>query len=359
MNRSLIVAVALAAGGALWIASGAFLGEDGQAAQDPEAALPAAAETAPPPMAVRVAHYDAQPRAAEIVVLGLTEASRTVVVRAETDGRVVSLPVEEGAVVDAEAALAGLDLAEREARLAEVKALLKQREAELNAATTLAREGFQTEIRAAEMEALAEAARAALRAIEIDLARTTIRAPFAGVVDQRAVDLGDFVQRGDPVATVVDLDPLIVAAEVSERDVGQIAVGQQGQARLVDGRTVAGRVRYVARVGASETRTFRVELEIANPDRRVPAGATAELRLPVAEVQAHLLSPAVLTLDDAGNIGVKVVDAEGVVGFHAVALVADSPEGVWVTGLPPAVDVITVGQEFVRPGQRVAPVKAD
>lgn len=358
MNRSLIVALVLAAGGALWIASGEL--GDGRAAQDPAAGTAAiTAEAEVPPMAVRIARYDAATRDAEIVVLGLTEASRTVLVRAETDGRIVDIPVAEGAVVAEGDPLAALEVAEREARLAEAKALLEQRRAELNAATQLASKGFQTELRAAEMTALTEAAKAALNAIEIDLARTTIRAPFDGVVDQRAVEAGDFVQRGDPVATVVDLDPLIIAAEVSERDVGQLVVGQVGEARLVTGETVRGAVRYIARVSASETHTFRVELEIANADRHIPSGATAELRLPVAKVEAHLLSPAVLTLDDAGNIGVKVVNAEGRVEFHAVALMADSPDGVWVTGLPASVDVIIVGQEFVRDGQRVKPVKAD
>ncbi len=85
---------------------------------------------------------------------------------------------------------------------------------------------------------------------------------------------------------------------------------------------------------------------------------TAELRLPAAERPAHRLSPAALTLSDAGAVGVKTVDADGRVRFREVEILADEPQGVWVAGLPETVTLITVGQEFVTEGQRVRPVPA-
>jgi len=78
-----------------------------------------------------------------------------------------------------------------------------------------------------------------------------------------------------------------------------------------------------------------------------------ELRLPAESLMAHLVSPAVLTLDDAGVIGVKAVDGENRVRFYPVKIIADTSQGMWLGGLPEKVTLITVGQEYVLPGQPV------
>ncbi len=252
-----------------------------------------------------------------------------------------------------------LDPADREARLAEAAALLEQRRIEYDAARKLSDKGFQSQTRLAEARADLEAARAQQRRIALDIERTEIRAPFGGVLQTRAVEIGDYVGIGDPVATFVDLDPLIAVAEVSEREVSGVERNAEGTVRLVSGETVSGPLRYVSAVGAEGTRTFRIEVELANPDSRLPAGMTAEVRLPVRTVPAHAMSAAVLTLDDEGIVGVKSVDADNVVRFDPVEVVADGANGLWVAGLPPELRLITVGQEFVLPGQTVIPVPED
>jgi len=122
---------------------------------------------------------------------------------------------------------------------------------------------------------------------------------------------------------------------------------------LPDGRTLSGELRYISRAGQSDTRTFRVEVWIANPDGLVPEGLTTELRLPTGRTRAHRGSPAILTLDDNGVIGVKAVDAEHRVVFHPVRILGDTPDGIWLGNLPETLTLITVGQEFVRVGQQV------
>ena len=108
---------------------------------------------------------------------------------------------------------------------------------------------------------------------------TTIDAPFDAVLQDRSVEIGDYVQSGDAVAFVVDTDPMIVVGEVNEREVHSLAVGNPGTARLVDNTTVEGTIRYLAPVADENTRTFRVELAVPNPDGTLRAGMTAELKL--------------------------------------------------------------------------------
>lgn len=366
MRSSYIVAAVIAVAAAAWVASGQLVGDDGTIVGAPAATVDAAPPAEPAPAAlpqVRVRTQTATPRAAEIVLRGRTEAVRAVELRAETRGTVKEIMVEKGATVAAGDVLIRLSQDDRLARLAQAKALLEQRQIEFKAASQLSEKGYRSETAVAEARARLEEAKAAVAAMEIDIGYTTVHAPFDGIVDARPAEIGDFLDVGDPIATIVDLDPILMIGQVSERDVGQIELGHAGYARTINGQSLAGRVRYISSVADEATRTFRVELEVANPDRRVVQGVSAEMRLPLAPLSAHLVSPAILTLADDGTLGVKLVNDEGLVEFRPVSIIEDGPQGVWLAGLPERVTFITVGQEFVAAGQKVeaipeAPVPA-
>ncbi|MDH3441353.1 MAG: efflux RND transporter periplasmic adaptor subunit, partial [Gammaproteobacteria bacterium] len=181
----------------------------------------------------------------------------------------------------------------------------------------------------------------------------TIRAPFAGALQARSVEVGDFVTRGDPVATYVDNRTIIVSADLSEFDARFVNVGDAAEAELATGESVRGRIRYVAPVADEATRTFAVELEVDNTDGQLRAGGTAELRIPAELVSAHRISPSLLTLDDAGNVGIKIVNDHGRVEFVLADIALSSNDGVWLAGLPVTTTIITVGQGYVANGALV------
>jgi multidrug efflux system membrane fusion protein len=193
-------------------------------------------------------------------------------------------------------------------------------------------------------------ARAELTRAKLDLEYMTVRAPFAGALQARAVEVGDFVKRGDPIATYVDNRTIIVNADLSEFDARFVSVGDTAEAKLATGETVRGRIRYVAPVADEGTRTFGVELEVDNKDRALRAGGTAELRIPAESVLAHRVSPSLLTLDDAGNVGVKIINHAGKVEFVVADIALSTNEGVWLAGLPETATIITVGQGYVASG---------
>ena len=357
MKSSYLTALVIALATAAWLAS-PYLGDvlwNGKESPDTatEPAMPVAAKA---PMRVQVRTSVAQMRVSSLVLTGQTEPSRQATIKAETAARVVAVEAEKGTVVKKGDVIVRLAIDEREALLNEARALLKQRKIEYTAASKLSSKGYQTQTRLAETKANLEAAEARLRRIQIDIEHTVIRVPFDGVIESRMVEVGDYLKVGDRVALIIDLDPLIAVAQVSEREVTGVANGGEGKVRLITGDIVDGRVRYVSSVGSEGTRTFRVELEIENSGNRLAAGLTAEIRLPVKTVEAHNMSPAALTLDDAGVIGVKIVDAQNVVRFHPIQLVSDGLDGIWIAGLPSKATIITVGQEFVLPGQTVTPV---
>jgi multidrug efflux system membrane fusion protein len=353
MKRSIIFAVLLAIGATVWVVSGQ-LGESGAEpqAQKPPADL-TALEQAP---LVRVRPSRAEQHAVIDLLRGRTEANRLVEIKSETDGRLSELAVDDGSQVKAGDVIAKLAPGDRPARLAEAKALLAQRKVEFDADKKLSQKGFRAETQLAASQAELEAAEAAVTIAEVELSYTTIRAPFDGVIDSRLVEIGDFIDRGEAVARLVELDPMLIVTQVNERDIGRLSVGAPGQARLMSGPTVTGTIRHISAVADGATRTFRVELEVPNLNRSIADGMTAEIALPLSEIAAHHVSPAVLTLAENGEIGVKAVDAQNRVAFHAVSIVDTDNQGIWVSGLPEEVTLITVGQEYVSVGEAVRSV---
>jgi multidrug efflux system membrane fusion protein len=292
----------------------------------------------------------------EILVSARTEPNRQVELRVQTDGVVVALGAERGARVASGERIVGLDMRDRAAQLEEAEAFVEQTRLQYEAAERLRGQQFMSEAQIAEAKARFVGAEAAKERIIDDIEYTNISAPFEGIVQDRLVEIGDFVQSGDEVVQLVDTDPIIVVGEVNEREVHTLAVGNAGTARLVDDSTVEGTIRYLAPVADENTRTFRVELAVPNPDGNLRAGMTAELRLAAEQITAYSLSPALLALADDGTVGVKTVDAQNRVRFYPVEIVGTSPEGISVTGLPRELDIISLGQGFVMDGQIVEAV---
>ncbi|MCC1491592.1 efflux RND transporter periplasmic adaptor subunit [Cognatishimia sp. F0-27] len=200
-----------------------------------------------------------------------------------------------------------------------------------------------------------QSAQAAVASVRKDIERLEIRAPFAGVLETDTAELGALMQAGSACATVIQLSPIKIVGFVPEADVARIETGSMAAARLVDDRVVAGAVSFVSRSADEVTRTFRIELRVDNEDFAIRDGQTAEIAIEAEGQKAHLLPASAMTLNDEGTLGVRTISADGLAAFNAVTLLRDTREGVWLSGLPDTVDVITVGQEFVTDGVPVAP----
>jgi len=306
--------------------------------------------------AVRVRTQSAELVMRTITVNGKTAPARTVELAAETDGRVEHIGADRGASLQRGDIIARLDERDRTARLAQAEATVKQREVEYDGRAKLKSRSYVSEAQLQEAVALLEAAKAELTRARLDLGYMTIRAPFAGALQSRVVEVGDFVKLGDPIAIYVDNRTIIVSANLSEFDAHFVAVGDNAEASLATGETVRGQIRYIAPVADDATRTFAVELEIDNNAGALRVGGTAELRIPAEEILAHRVSPSLLTLDDAGNVGVKIINDNGLVEFVIADIAMSSSDAVWLAGLPRTATIITVGQGYVANGSVVAAV---
>ncbi|MBC8240155.1 MAG: efflux RND transporter periplasmic adaptor subunit [Alphaproteobacteria bacterium] len=355
MRRATLIAVGIAAVAGLWILSGQIPNESVDMTA-PTEAMSDADEQRP---RVRVANSTATAHVQELTVFGRTEADRFVDIRAETSGRVIGIEVNKGQIAEKDAVIVRLAMDDRQAKLTQAEAEVNYRKIAYDGAQSLAEKRFSAEVTVAEELAALESARASLRAIRLDMARTRIGAPFAGVIEKSPLEIGDLVRVGDVVAQLVDLDPITVSIEVNERQVSQVRIGQQAQARFANGLARAGTVTFVSRSGSDETRTFRVEIEVANSEFDIPRGLTADVTLLTESVMAHRISPAVLTLSGEGQLGVKIINDDDQVVFVPITVIAEARDGVWISGLPLNARLITIGQEFVRAGQLVDAVIMD
>lgn len=338
----LVIVVALAA----WLASG-MAGGDEPAGE----AAPKADQAQPVSVAVRTSTAEQVWR--EVELNGRTAPDRAVTLRAQTAGRIDSVNARRGARVEAGEVLARIALDDRGASRNEARAVVKQRRLQYEAVRKMSEKGYQTRTDLAQAKSDLEAAQAQLANIQQDIDNTVVRAPFAGVLETRPVEVGDYVAVGDEIARVIQQNPFVVRGDLAEKDVAFVEPGQPGRARLIDGSTVEGRVRYVATEADEATRTYPVELEVDNPGGRLVSGASAKLILPLEQVEAHEVAADLLTLDEAGEMGIKMIGEDGRVAFHGADIVKSSDERLWLGGLPESVRLITSGQGFVRAGDAV------
>jgi multidrug efflux system membrane fusion protein len=356
MKASRITAVGLVAAAAVWILSGHLLPHE---SAESRAALKARETAEQKPFRVAVVETNVRQHARKLVLSGRTEADKKVTAFARTNGVLTELRVRRGSRVKQGDVMAVLSDDAREAHVAQARALLEQRKAELEAKRRLIQMNAYPRLELSNLEAQFKAAEAGLAAAEAERDRGVITAPFDGVVTEVSeVGTSAFSFTGKEIAMVVAMDPMLAVVEVSERRVSSIKLGSAAEVRLVSGETRQGRVRYVSLSATQTTRTYRVEVQMPNADGAIPDGITAEVAIPLAPTPATRVPRSALIFSSSGDLGVRMVDAEGKVGFVATTIVEDDQGHMWLAGVPDGARVIVQGQDFVREGIVVDAVEA-
>lgn len=347
-----LIAVGLAAGVAGWLYSGNIV-QGGREDARPVTIAERNEEAGTKLFRVQAVVFNAEPRLATIEVRGGTEASGKVSVRSETTGLLAQRHVKKGQNVAVGDLICSLNIGDRGALVQQRQAELQKAEIDYAAALKLVTNGYATQQRVNENKATVDAAKAALTSAEIELERTRIKAPIEGVVIDPFAKVGDMLQMGDVCANVMKPDTMKMIAQVSERFIDRISLGDKASVRAVTGDEVTGKISYIAPSAEIDTRTFRIEIDLPNEENLIRDGVTAIATIGLPSDEAHLLPASVMTLNDAGVLGVRAVTGDGVVKFMPVRILDDTREGAWVTGLPVSVKLITRGQEYVVEGQKV------
>ena len=315
-----------------------------------------------------------------ILLRGQTEAFKSVQVKAETSGSVISQPIRKGTFVKNGELLCELEVGTKSDVLSEAKVALALSLDELDASIhqyelrvqaaerqkSLLKRGVGTEaaVEAAELSASSAetqslSKRQAVANVEARINRATtelnntkIIAPFDGLLESDTAEYGDFMQTGAPCGTLLALNPIKLIGYATETQVSKIEVNTTAGARLISGDIVSGTVSFISRSADPTTRTFLVETTVPNENYEIREGSTADIYISLAGAKGHLLPQSSLTLNSSGVLGVRIA-LDDKAKFIPINIIRDAEEGVWVTGLPNSVDVIIVGQEYVTANSNI------
>lgn len=293
-------------------------------------------------------------------IVGSVAANRDVAVAAEEGGVVRQLFVEKGAFVQAGQPIAKID-----------DAVLRAQADQAVANARLAEETWQRQQRLWEVEKIgsemaylqakynAQTAEAGARVMRERLARTVVRAPIAGVLDERMVEVGSMVAPGAPVARVVDAGRVKVMGGVPERYASDIVRGAEMRVAFdgLGGVEHTGRVEYVAATLNEQNRTFAIEVAVPNANGFIRPGMVANLQVARRAVGEAILVPqgAVLRREN-GYVVYVAVERDGAPVAELRDVVPGASEGGRVVveqGLQPGDRVVVVGQQQVSNGDRL------
>jgi len=141
---------------------------------------------------------------------------------------------------------------ERDANVEQARAQMIRAELEYEAARKLADRGFRSETQVVTLKAALDAAKAGLKAAEVERSNVKMIVPFRGIFERQNAQIGDFLNRGQACGLVVELDPLIVTIQLTEQQLSQVKAGQDAEINLATGETVTGKLRRIERDSRSQ-----------------------------------------------------------------------------------------------------------
>lgn len=284
---------------------------------------------------------------------GTTQPSKELTLTSGLAGKIQKIHKSKGQFVRKGAAILSVDTRTLEAQIAQQEALVKQRKMQLDGAIKLQQQNYSSAVTQASAEADLAAAKASLKALQVDLENAKLIAPFSGILNTLDVEEGQLIPQNQVIGEFVSINPLSIEVNIPQKQLPLIKEELAAQIELSTGETSAGIIKYISSIADSGTRSIQVEIEVANEDSRIPAGITAHVTLTLPERKAHSFSAALLTLDDDGKTAVKILNLNNEVVVAPVEVLKSERDKVWVDGLPPNINLITVGQGFTKAGDVV------
>tara|TARA_B100001559_G_scaffold301627_1_gene288711 strand:- start:993 stop:1997 length:1005 start_codon:yes stop_codon:yes gene_type:complete len=286
---------------------------------------------------------------------GFTEASRIVILKSQVEGKISSKFFEKGKTYKAGAQLILIDPEDKIAKLKEMEALLNQRKKEYEVAENLFKKGFRSEVKLSESRTNFEKALALYEKSQVKLNNTKIYVPFDSIVEDSYVELGDYLKKGDPIAKVVDLDPIFITINITEKEIDKIKKGQTASIKISE-KLYEGNVNYVSRTSDKLTRNFKVQIKLSNTNNDIISGLSSEIQIGTKNESAFFISSSLISLDNNGILGIKVI-LNNKVSFIPIEVLSDVGNGYWIKLkklIAEDILIITQGSEYVIDGDLIS-----
>jgi membrane fusion protein (multidrug efflux system) len=310
----------------------------------------------PAPAAVTTAKTARQQWALTLGSVGTLQSYQGITVRSEIEGRIVNVPFESGARVKAGDVLIEMDTATEAAQLRSYEATARLAELNLQRARELRETSANTQADLDASEAASLQARANIEATKATLAKKRIIAPFDGRIGIRQVSIGQFLNKGDALATLEAVDPIYADFALPQQNIAQVAVGLPVKVTVdaFPGRQFDGKIEAIDPRITDTTRNLRLRATIANGDETLHPGMFARVDVVLPGDNSVIVLPATAVVYSPYGDSVYVVATKDGATVAAQRWVKVGPKrGDFISildGLEENEEVVTIGQSKLRPG---------
>jgi RND family efflux transporter MFP subunit len=331
------------------------------------------AQKGPPATPVKVATVAEVQIAPQVQLIGTAQPKLTSVVASDIEGIVEKFNVSEGDFVKKGAVLARLEdsllkieLKGAQANKADTEAQLRrarsdlERSSKLLATETISDKQYTDDLAEVQsLEARVDRLGAEIQHKQDSIAKKVILAPFSGFVVKEHTEVGQWVEKGGPIVTLADLSIMEILVEVPERYVPKLVLGGSTQVKVdaLNPEKFTGKITAIIPVGDSASRSFPVKVAVENTDNLIKGGMLCRVSLAIGKPRSVLAVPKDAVVNMGQSHLVYVVQ-EGVAKPLPVQLGNASDSMIEITGaIEPGMQVVTRGNERLRPGQPVQIIK--
>ena len=295
-----------------------------------------------------------------IKLRGFSNASRIVILKSQVEGRISSKQFNKGKYYKAGTQLLLIDPEDKVARVKEMEALLNQRKKEYEVAESLFQKGFRSEVKLSQSRTNFENALAKYEKSQVELNNTKVSMPFDSSIDESYVELGDYLKKGDPIAKIVDLNPIFINTSANEKEIINIKLDQKAAVKIGN-MSVNGTVNYISKTSDKNTRNFQIQVKVINNNFKILSGLSSEIEIKSEPIMALFIPSSLITLNNKGEIGIKIIENE-IVRFIPVSILSDNGNGYWINVKDEfmknsILTIITQGQDFTLDGEKVELIK--
>ena len=267
-------------------------------------------------------------------------------------GEITKISKKRGSLVKENDLILSIDKGTLSEQLVAGEVQLKLEKKSFDIAKNLSEKKLKSEMDRVRAEARFTSAKANLASVKESLKNSEVRSIRKGLIEELHVEEGQFVKKNQPIGRIINLDQMLIFAPVAQTDVLKISEGDRVIISVTGIGNRRGLVKRIASAASEATRTFTVEIEIENLDNKLKAGMSAEVGILVEKVKAFSISPAHLVIGEDGSLKVKTV-RENIVEENDVSLVRTSGDFALIAGLEDDEIVLTTGQAFVSPGDKI------
>ena len=272
-KSSIIVAFAILAITVGWIASGQFNNEEISKKQDIDNKNIIEEES----INVRIKKSTAEPINKKITIQGQTKANKTINLKSEITGKIEKINVNVGEKISKSKLIFKISEGDKRSKFDRIKI-------EYEAEKELFEKNLSSKLKLAKIKSDYDT-------VKKDLEKTNIISPIEGIITSEHLEIGDFVQPGTTLATIVELDPILVIGYVSEKELKDLSLETNAFITTSLNEKLNGKITYISPVADKGTRTFKIEITLENKKYNIKDGLTASIEIQGKKINAHKISP--------------------------------------------------------------------